>query len=151
MALVIRLARRGAKHRDFWRLVVADSRSPRDGRFVEMLGYYDPMTNPATIKVDTTRIAFWIGNGAKPSEKARAVINNAGAVAPVVAPVVTAAPVAAPAPVVEAPAPVVEAPAPVVEAPAPVVDAPAEVVAEPVAEAPVEPAAEAAAEPVAEA
>ena len=142
MALVIRLARRGAKHRDFWRLVVADSRSPRDGRFVEMLGYYDPMTNPATIKVDTTRIAFWIGNGAKPSEKARAVIHNAGAVAPVVAPVVTAAPVATPAPVVEAP---------VVEAPAPVADAPAEVVAEPVAVAPVEPAAEVAAEPVAEA
>lgn len=120
MALVIRLARRGAKHRDFWRMVVADSRSPRDGRFVETLGFYDPLTNPATIKLDAARVQYWIGNGAKPTEKARAIINTAGAMKPVVA---EAAP----------------APAPVAAAPAPV----AEPVAEPVADAAAEPAAEA--------
>ncbi len=112
MALVIRLARRGAKHRDFWRMVVADSRSPRDGRFVETLGYYDPLTNPATIKLDAARVQYWVANGAKPTEKARALINTAGAMAPVAA--------AAPAPA---------------PAPAPVAEAPAEVAAEPAAEA----------------
>ncbi len=130
MALVIRLARRGAKHRDFWRMVVADSRSPRDGRFVETLGYYDPLTNPATIKLDAARLQYWVSNGAKPSEKAQALINTAGSMKPISA--VAPAAVAAPAPVASVPEPVAApAPAPVVEEPAEAT----EVTPEPAAEA----------------
>jgi len=68
MAVVIRLKRTGAKGRPFYRVVVADSRYPRDGRFIEQLGYYDPLTNPSTFKVDAEKFAKWIRNGAKPSE-----------------------------------------------------------------------------------
>jgi small subunit ribosomal protein S16 len=68
MAVVIRLKRTGAKGRPFYRVVVADSRYPRDGRFIEQLGYYDPLTNPSTFKVDAEKFAKWVRNGAKPSE-----------------------------------------------------------------------------------
>lgn len=68
MAVVIRLKRTGAKGRPFYRVVVADSRYPRDGRFIEQLGYYDPLTNPSTFKVDAEKFANWIRHGAKPSE-----------------------------------------------------------------------------------
>jgi len=68
MAVVIRLKRTGAKGRPFYRVVVADSRYPRDGRFIEQLGYYDPLTNPSTFKVDAERFANWIRHGARPSE-----------------------------------------------------------------------------------
>lgn len=68
MAVVIRFKRTGSKGRPFYRVVVADSRYPRDGRFIEQLGYYDPLTNPATFKVDTDHFAKWILNGATPSE-----------------------------------------------------------------------------------
>lgn len=68
MAVVIRLKRTGAKGRPFYRVVVADSRYPRDGRFIEQLGYYDPLTNPSTFKVDAEKFANWIRNGARPSE-----------------------------------------------------------------------------------
>jgi small subunit ribosomal protein S16 len=68
MAVVIRLKRTGAKGRPFYRVVVADSRYPRDGRFIEQLGYYDPLTNPSTFKVDAEKFANWVRNGAKPSE-----------------------------------------------------------------------------------
>lgn len=68
MAVVIRMKRAGAKKRPFYRVVVANSRSPRDGRYIEQLGYYDPLTNPATFKVDAEKVAFWIRRGALPSE-----------------------------------------------------------------------------------
>ena len=68
MAVVIRMKRQGAKKRPFYRVVVADSRSPRDGRYIEQLGYYDPLTNPATFKVDAEKFASWIRKGALPSE-----------------------------------------------------------------------------------
>jgi len=66
--VVIRMKRAGAKKRPFYRVVVADSRSPRDGRYIEQLGYYDPLTNPETFKVDAEKFAIWIGRGATPSE-----------------------------------------------------------------------------------
>jgi small subunit ribosomal protein S16 len=68
MAVVIRLKRAGAKGRPFYRVVVADSRYPRDGRFIEQLGYYDPLTNPSTFRVDAEKFAKWVRNGAQPSE-----------------------------------------------------------------------------------
>jgi small subunit ribosomal protein S16 len=68
MAVVIRMRRAGAKKRPFYRVIVANSRSPRDGRYIEQLGYYDPLTNPATFRIDTERFANWIRNGAQPSE-----------------------------------------------------------------------------------
>ena len=68
MAVVIRMKRQGAKKRPFYRVVVADSRSPRDGRYIEQLGYYDPLTDPATFKVDAEKFASWIRKGALPSE-----------------------------------------------------------------------------------
>ena len=68
MAVVIRMKRAGAKKRPFYRVVVANSRSPRDGRYIEQLGYYDPLTDPATFKVDAEKMALWIQRGALPSE-----------------------------------------------------------------------------------
>jgi len=68
MSVVIRLKRAGAKKRPFYRVVVADSRSPRDGRYIEQLGYYDPLTSPATFKIDAEKFANWVRNGATPSE-----------------------------------------------------------------------------------
>ena len=68
MAVVIRFKRTGSKGRPFYRVVVADSRYPRDGRFIEQLGYYDPLTDPATFKVDTDHFSKWILKGATPSE-----------------------------------------------------------------------------------
>jgi len=68
MAVVIRMKRAGAKKRPFYRVVVANSRSPRDGRYIEQLGYYDPLTDPATFRVDAERFANWIRHGALPSE-----------------------------------------------------------------------------------
>lgn len=68
MAVKIRLRRMGAKKNPFYRIVVADSRAPRDGRFIEELGYYDPLTEPKTVKVDAERVNKWISNGAKPTD-----------------------------------------------------------------------------------
>jgi small subunit ribosomal protein S16 len=68
MAVVIRMKRAGAKKRPFYRVVVANSRSPRDGRYIEQLGYYDPLTNPATFQIDAEKVALWISRGALPSE-----------------------------------------------------------------------------------
>ena len=68
MSVVIRMKRAGAKKRPFYRVVVANSRSPRDGRYIEQLGYYDPLTDPATFRVDADRFAEWIRRGALPSE-----------------------------------------------------------------------------------
>ncbi|MDR1132667.1 MAG: 30S ribosomal protein S16 [Synergistaceae bacterium] len=78
MAVRIRLARHGKKKAPFYRLVVADSRSPRDGRFIELLGTYNPMTDPADIKVVEERAIHWLSNGALPSDTARALLRKAG-------------------------------------------------------------------------
>ncbi|MBO0705095.1 MAG: 30S ribosomal protein S16 [Candidatus Dormibacteraeota bacterium] len=74
----IRLRRMGAKRRPFYRLVVADARSPRDGRFIEQLGYYDPLTEPATVKIDEDKVAQWLTRGAQPSESARTLLKQQG-------------------------------------------------------------------------
>ena len=76
MAVKIRLRRMGAKKAPFYRIVVADSRSPRDGRFIEELGYYNPMTNPADIKVDADKAKDWITKGAQPTDTVRAILKK---------------------------------------------------------------------------
>jgi len=68
MAVKIRLKRMGAKKSPFYRIVVADSRAPRDGRFIEEIGFYNPLTEPKTVKVDNEKAMNWIKNGAKPTE-----------------------------------------------------------------------------------
>ncbi|CCZ18491.1 MAG: 30S ribosomal protein S16 [Clostridium sp.] len=73
----IRLQRAGAKKAPYYHIVVADSRSPRDGRIVEQIGSYDPMTNPATIKLDKEKVEKWIKNGAKPTDTVKALIEKA--------------------------------------------------------------------------
>ena len=78
MAVRIRLQRKGAKHMPFYRIVAADSRSPRDGRFVEQLGYYDPLKDPAEIKVDTEKVIDWLSKGAEPSETVRSLFSRIG-------------------------------------------------------------------------
>ena len=77
MAVKIRLRRMGAKKAPFYRVVVADSRYPRDGRFIEELGYYDPTTEPATVKIDTEKAAEWIKNGALPTDTVKALLKKA--------------------------------------------------------------------------
>ncbi|MCL2547676.1 MAG: 30S ribosomal protein S16 [Symbiobacteriaceae bacterium] len=78
MALKIRLRRMGAHKSPFYRVIVADSRSPRDGRFVEELGYYDPTTEPTTIKIDTEKAREWIAKGAQPSDRVRILLQRLG-------------------------------------------------------------------------
>ena len=75
----IRLRRMGAKKNPFYRIVVADSHSPRDGRFIEEIGTYNPITDPAEIKVDVERAQYWIKNGAQPTETAKSLLKKAGA------------------------------------------------------------------------
>ena len=72
----IRLQRFGAKKAPFYHIVVADSRSPRDGRIVEQIGTYDPMKNPAEIKLDMDKVTAWIKNGAKPTDTVKALIEK---------------------------------------------------------------------------
>lgn len=83
MATRIRLKRMGAKKLPFYRLVVADSRSPRDGKFIEEIGYYDPTKDPAVIQVNEERALYWLKTGAKPSETAKSLLNKAGVIAKV--------------------------------------------------------------------
>ena len=78
MAVRIRLARHGRKKLPFYRLVVADSRSPRDGRFIEQIAVYDPLQDPAKITVDEERALHWLKNGALPSDTARGLLKRAG-------------------------------------------------------------------------
>ena len=73
----IRLQRQGAKKAPFYHIVVADSRSPRDGKIIEKIGSYDPMTDPATIVLDKEKAAEWIKNGAKPTDTVKALIEKA--------------------------------------------------------------------------
>ena len=75
----IRLRRMGAKKAPFYRIVVADSRDPRDGRFIEEIGYYNPVENPAELKVDVDRAQAWIKTGAQPTETVRDLLKKAGA------------------------------------------------------------------------
>ena len=76
----IRLKRMGAKKSPFYRIVVADSRYPRDGRFIEEIGTYDPNTEPAAVKIDMEKANKWIANGAQPTETVRALLKKAGAI-----------------------------------------------------------------------
>jgi len=76
MAVKIRLKRMGKKKAPFYRIVVADSRSPRDGRFIDEIGTYNPLTNPAEIKVDAEKAAKWIANGAQPTETVRTILKK---------------------------------------------------------------------------
>ncbi|MDR1648681.1 MAG: 30S ribosomal protein S16 [Synergistaceae bacterium] len=78
MAVRIRLSRFGKKKAPFYRLVVADSRSPRDGRFIELLGTYNPMTDPATVAIEEERALYWLSVGAQPSETARGLLKKQG-------------------------------------------------------------------------
>lgn len=78
MAVKIRLKRMGAKQRPFYRVVVADSRSPRDGRFIEEIGTYNPIAEPAEIKIDKDAAIKWIANGAQPTDTVRALFRKNG-------------------------------------------------------------------------
>ncbi len=79
MAVKIRLRRMGAKKAPFYRVVVADSRYPRDGRFIEEIGYYNPLTEPAVINIDNEKAKQWIANGAQPTETVKALLKKNGA------------------------------------------------------------------------
>ena len=70
----------GAKKAPFYRVIVADSRSPRDGRFIEELGYYNPLTNPAEIKIDAEKAKTWLANGAQPTETVKSLLKKSGIV-----------------------------------------------------------------------
>ena len=76
----IRLRRMGAKKNPFYREVVADSKSPRDGRFIEEIGTYDPVTKPSEIKINLERAEYWIKNGAQPTDTVRALLKKAAPV-----------------------------------------------------------------------
>ncbi len=76
MAVKIRLKRLGSKKNPFYRVVVADERSPRDGRFIEEIGYYNPLTDPVDIKIDAEKATKWLGNGAQPTETVRSLLKK---------------------------------------------------------------------------
>ena len=76
MAVKIRLRRMGAKKTPFYRIVVADSRYPPDGRFIEEIGYYNPLQNPAVVKVDSEKAKKWISNGAQPTDTVKALFKK---------------------------------------------------------------------------
>lgn len=80
MAVKIRLRRMGSKKNPFYRVVVADSRFPRDGRFIEEIGTYDTTVDPAVIKIDADKAKQWIANGAQPTETAKAILKKSGAI-----------------------------------------------------------------------
>ena len=80
MAVKIRLKRLGAKKAPFYRVIVADSRSPRDGRFIEEIGYYNPLTNPVEVKIDADKAKKWLNNGAQPTETVKALLKKSGIV-----------------------------------------------------------------------
>ena len=80
MAVKIRLRRIGAKKDPFYRIVVADSRYPRDGRFIEEIGYYDPTFEPSVLKVDAEKAKKWIANGAQPTDTVKAIFKKNGVI-----------------------------------------------------------------------
>jgi small subunit ribosomal protein S16 len=77
----IRLMRLGGRHKPFYRLVVADSRAPRSGRYIEAIGYYNPTTEPSTIKIDEAKAVRWLRKGARPSDAARVLLRRSGVLA----------------------------------------------------------------------
>ncbi|MGI6705418.1 MAG: 30S ribosomal protein S16 [Clostridia bacterium] len=79
MAVKMRLKRMGAKKKPSYRIVVADSRSPRDGRFIEEIGYYNPVANPSQLKIDGEKALEWIKKGVQPSDTVRALLKKSGA------------------------------------------------------------------------
>ncbi len=76
MAVKIRLRRMGAKKAPFYRVIVADSRSPRNGKFIAEIGTYDPLTNPSTIKIDADAAKQWLANGAQPTDTVKALLKK---------------------------------------------------------------------------
>jgi small subunit ribosomal protein S16 len=78
MAVKIRLKRIGAKKNPYYRVVVADSRSPRDGKFIEEIGTYDPMAEPAVVKIDADKVSTWLKNGAQPTETVKSLLVRSG-------------------------------------------------------------------------
>lgn len=80
MAVKIRLTRMGDKKSPFYRVVVADSRNPRDGKYIDLLGTYNPLTNPAEIKIDNEKAQTWLKNGALPTETAKSILVKSGAI-----------------------------------------------------------------------
>ena len=78
MSVKIRLKRMGSKKRPFYRIVVADSRSPRDGRFIETVGTYNPLTDPETVTLKEEKIMNWLNNGAQPSDTVRNILSRNG-------------------------------------------------------------------------
>lgn len=80
MAVKLRLTRLGAKKNPYYRVVVADSRYPRDGRFIEVIGTYNPMTEPAEIKIDADKAKTWISNGAQPTDTVKALLKKSGVI-----------------------------------------------------------------------
>jgi len=78
MSVKIRLKRMGSKKKPFYRIVVADSRSPRDGRFIEEIGYYNPLTEPKTVKIDDEKAIKWLNNGAKPTDTVDRLFRESG-------------------------------------------------------------------------
>lgn len=76
MAVKIRLRRMGAHKKPFYRIVVADSRSPRDGRCIEEIGYFNPMVNPVDVKLDMEKVEKWIANGAQPTDRVKSIISD---------------------------------------------------------------------------
>ena len=81
MSVKIRLNRQGAKKNPFYRIVVADSRAPRDGRFIEVLGNYDPSQNPAVVNVDEEKVLDWMGKGAQPTDTVKNLFSKKGLMA----------------------------------------------------------------------
>ena len=81
MAVKLRLKRMGAKKRPFYRLVVADSRAPRDGRFIEIIGHYNPIVDPIELVVDTEKAQDWISKGAQPSDTVKRLLKQVGVIA----------------------------------------------------------------------
>ncbi|ABR33358.1 MULTISPECIES: 30S ribosomal protein S16 [Clostridium] len=78
MAVKIRLRRMGAKKAPFYRIIVADSRAPRDGKFIDEIGYYNPLTEPVEVKINEEKANEWLSNGAQPTEVVKRLFNNAG-------------------------------------------------------------------------
>ena len=81
MSVKIRLKRMGMKKKPFYRVVVADERCPRDGRFIEEIGYYNPISAPVDLKIDNEKAAQWMKNGAQPTDTVRALLKKTGAIA----------------------------------------------------------------------
>ena len=80
MAVKMRLRRMGAKKAPFYRVIVADERSPRDGKFIDEIGYYNPLTNPAEVKIDAEKAEKWLNNGAQPTETVKSLLKKSGIV-----------------------------------------------------------------------